>query len=38
MKEEEMKEIAGLINLVLKGKKNVLKEVETLCERFPIPE
>jgi len=37
MKEEEMKEIAGLIKQVLIEKKNVFKKVKTLCEKYPIP-
>ncbi|MEW6482183.1 MAG: serine hydroxymethyltransferase [bacterium] len=36
MKEEQMKEIARLIERVIRGKENVKKEVASLCEAFPI--
>ncbi len=36
MKEKEMKEVARLMTEALIGKKNVRKEVLTLCKKFPI--
>lgn len=36
MKEEEMKEVARLIDAVLGGNKNVKQEVRKLCRRFPV--
>ncbi|MEW6104158.1 MAG: serine hydroxymethyltransferase [bacterium] len=36
MKEDEMKEIAKMIERVIRRKENVRKEVASLCEAFPI--
>ncbi|HAW50149.1 TPA: serine hydroxymethyltransferase [bacterium] len=36
MKEDEMKEIARMINTVLRDKKDVKKDVLSLCQNFPV--